>query len=97
MSLPRSLSSLIAPSPSSSLRLFFSYHELVRQNYLKGFRSSSASSSKAGPSSPLIDFQNIEEHLTDGEFTVRFNLTKEEFRSLPKWKQTERKKNLMLF
>jgi len=78
----------IKPEPSIGTdpktgRILYSYNELVRRNYLKEFDT--------------VDHQDLEEHLSDGEFLIRFNMTKEEFRRLPKWRRTERKKNLMLF
>jgi hypothetical protein len=43
-------------------RLLFSYHELVRRNYLKDFDG-------------IVQLE-LEEHLTESEFLVRFNMTK---------------------
>jgi len=64
-------------------RELYSYHELVRRNYMKSYDG--------------VTQSELEEHLSDGEFLVRFNMTKAEFRAMPKWRRTERKKNLMLF
>jgi hypothetical protein len=88
----------VLPTPPLPCRLFFSYHELVRKNYVKDY------------SGGIVQAE-LEEHLSDPEFSVRFNMTKasppflphpltppqEQFRALPKWRRTERKKNLMLF
>lgn len=45
-----------------SPRLLYSYHELVRRNYMKEFDS--------------INQHELEEHMTDGEFLMRLNMTK---------------------
>eukprot|EP00997_Jenningsia_sp_PLL12_P009996 NODE_7098_length_473_cov_59.818396_g6283_i0.p1 GENE.NODE_7098_length_473_cov_59.818396_g6283_i0~~NODE_7098_length_473_cov_59.818396_g6283_i0.p1 ORF type:complete len:96 (-),score=9.58 NODE_7098_length_473_cov_59.818396_g6283_i0:185-439(-) len=61
----------------------YSYHELVRRNYVKSYGD--------------VVQTELEEYLTDGEFYVRFNMGKEEFASLPRWRKVERKRALMLF
>jgi hypothetical protein len=55
------------PEPSSGVnsktgRAVFSYHELVRRNYVRELDG--------------IIQKEIEEHLSDGEFMVRFNVSK---------------------
>ena len=69
-------------SPLSSRNLY-SYHELVRRNHVKDYGD--------------VVQTELEEHLTEGEFFVRFNMSKEDFNSLPRWRRVERKRALLLF
>jgi hypothetical protein len=50
------------PARVTPRRLLFSYHELVRRNYVKDYDS-------------IVQLE-LEEHLTDSEFLVRFNMSK---------------------
>lgn len=64
-------------------RKLYSYHELVRRNYMKSYGE--------------VVQTELEEYLTEGEFFVRFNMSKQEFQSLPRWRRVERKRALLLF
>ncbi len=44
-----------------------------------------------------VNQAELEEYLTEGEFFVRFNVSREDFRLLPRWRRNERKRTLMLF
>ena len=63
--------------------LLFSYNELIRRNFVKEYES--------------LDKVNLEIHLTDDDFIVIFGTTREEFKCFPKWKQIQKKKDLLLF
>lgn len=50
-----------------------------------------------GPYPVGIDIAHREMYLSNSEFYDMFNMTKEEFLLLPKWKQLSRKKKYLLF
>lgn len=54
---------------------------------------------KSSSSNPVkgIDYKRREAYLSDAEFEVVFEMTKEAFYKQPKWKQDRQKKNLELF
>lgn len=64
-------------------RNYYSYQELVRRNQVKEYGD--------------VNQTELEEYLTDGEFFVRFNMSKEDFKKLPRWRRVERKRALLLF
>ena len=61
----------------------FTYRELVRRNSCKELS--------------MLEPAALEENLCDAEFLMHFNMDKEAFRRLPKWRRDDRKKALRLF
>ena len=84
----------MAPEPPVGVdahgRLLYSYRELVRRNVVKGDALDPALTGGLAQGC-------LELYLEEGEFNERFGMTKEEFSKVPRWRQAEVKKSLMLF
>lgn len=84
----------MAPEPpvgtDAQGRCMYSYRELVRRNVVKGEALDPALNGGLAQGC-------LELYLVEGEFSERFGMTKEEFARVPRWKQAEVKKSLLLF
>lgn len=68
---------------STEIKHYYSYKELVRRNYYKEYDG-------------LIE-GDLENYLTDNEFYLAFEKSRDDFYKQAKWKQIEQKKKAMLF